>query len=174
MQVLPFHHMDCVWKKYIIKKGGSIMQTYSIEDKKLLMAKLLKSDLFDTFEVREVILHMRFKIFLEGVRNQDFYDSEADTFLSKYVSWGEMRKNIYELMQGHHLPSYFKIVLSTTSEKTISISEEVSCFFLNFTFKDNMLICTTGTAYKNFTLDKTPEMIWDKKIEQFFFQYHFI
>lgn len=153
------------------------MQVFDITNRKEFMAKLLKSDLFESFEVREVISHTAFKLIIDGKRNKEYFNdiqNDPDTIYSDYLSWAEMRKHVYELMQGHTLPTYFKIILSTNAEKTAQLSPDASTFYLNITFKDNQISCSTGTAYKCFTLDKSADQIWDERIKQFLFKYQFI
>ncbi|MDF2612925.1 MAG: hypothetical protein K0S71_711 [Clostridia bacterium] len=150
------------------------MQSYDISNKKGFMAKLLKSDLFDHFEVREVILHTAFKMVLEGKRNNEYFDTEDSLRSSDYLIWEEMRKYVYELIQGSKSPTYFKIILATDYEKTASLSQDASTFYLNIQFKENHIVCSTGTSYKNFMLDQSADKLWDKYINDFLFEYHFI
>ncbi len=150
------------------------MEAYNISNKKLFMNKLLKSELFDTFEVREIIIHAASKCIIDGKRNNEFYSSEELESLTTYLSWQELRQPAYHLMTGNKLPTYFKMVLSTSEMKTQSISEAIDTCFLNITFKDNLITCGTGVSYKTFTLDKTPETIWDEKMKQFLFKYDFL
>lgn len=150
------------------------MEAYTISNKKLFMNKLLKAELFDNFEVREVILHSALKCIIDGKRNTDFYTTEELATLSNFLSWQEIRSSCYHLMIGSKSPTYFKIILSTSATKTESISSEVDTCFLNITFKDNQIVCSTGVSYKTFTLDKTPEKIWDEKIKNFLFKYEFL
>ncbi|MBP3886141.1 MAG: hypothetical protein J6F30_00595 [Cellulosilyticum sp.] len=153
------------------------MEIFDITNRKEFMAKLLKSDLFESFEVREVISHTAFKLIIDGKRNKEYFNdiqNDSDIVYSEYLSWSEIRKHVYELMQGHTLPTYFKIVLSTKAEKTAQLSPDAATFYLNITFKDNQITCSTGTAYKSFTLDKSADQIWDERIKQFLFKYQFI
>lgn len=153
------------------------MQSFEITNRKEFMAKLLKSDLFEGFEVREVVAHVSFKMILDGKRNKAYFqdiNEDSDTIYSDYLTWGEMRKHVYELMSGTKLPTYFKIILSTNAEKTRQISSDVSTFYLNITFKDNQTTCTTGTAYNGFTLDQSADQLWDERIKNFLFKYQFI
>ena len=150
------------------------MQSYTIVDKKKFMHSLLKGDLFDSFLLREALLTTRCKIIIDGERNIDFYDPELDTDLTPYMTWKEIQPSVYQLIAGHKLPTYFKIIFATNDEKTSAISTDVSTFFLNITIKDNNLTCSTGVAYKTFSLDKSPETTWDKKIERFLLKYAFI
>ncbi len=150
------------------------MQTYPISNRKEFMAKLLKSDLFDSFEVKEVIIHAAFKLVIDGGRNMDYFDTLNGETYSKLLTWGEVRKNVYELMQGTKLPTYFKIVLGTNQNKTASLAPEASAFYLNIHFKENQISCSTGTAYKTFTLDQSADKLWDEKMKNFLFKYNFM
>ena len=153
------------------------MQSFDITNRKEFMSQLLKSDLFDTFEIREVVAHMAFKMILSGERNHEYFvdiNEETLTPLSQFLTWGDVRKHVYELMSGHKLPTYFKIILSTNYDKTIDLSPDASTFYLNITFKDNQINCSTGMAYKTFTMDKSSEQLWDEKIKNFLFKYQFI
>ncbi|MEG0085320.1 MAG: DUF5721 family protein, partial [Niameybacter sp.] len=131
------------------------------------MNKLIKSDLFDSFLIREAILHTAFKSILDGHRNMEFYNSDEREDLSDYLTWGEIRPYIYQIIIGSKSPSYFKIILSTNKQKTEAISDLVDTCFINITFKASEITVSTGIAYKTFTLDKSPETIWDTKIKNF-------
>ena len=150
------------------------METYPISNRKEFMNKLLKSELFDTFEVKEIVIHAAFKLVIDGNRNMDYFDTLNDETYSKLLTWGEVRKHVYELMQGTKMPTYFKIILGTNKEKTASLSPEASAFCLNIHFKENQISCSTGTSYKTFTLDKSADTLWDEKMKQFLFKYQFM
>lgn len=153
------------------------MQSFEISNRKEFMSKLLKSDLFETFEVREVVAHVAFKMVLDGKRNKEYFQDltkDPDIVYSDYLTWAEMRKHVYELMLGNKLPTYFKIILSTNKDKTLQLSPDASTFYLNITFKENQITCSTGTAYTDFTLDKSADHIWDERIKHFLFKYQFI
>lgn len=150
------------------------MEVFHISNKKDFMSKLLKSDLFDTFQVREVIVHTAFKSILDGKTNKDFFDSELTPDLPEYLGWKDMRPYVYQLIMGSKQPTYFKIIFSTTPEKTSQISQIASTFFLNITYKDGEMSCNTGVAYHTFTLDKSDENLWDEKIKRFLMKYDFM
>lgn len=131
------------------------------------MNYLLKQDLFDHFEVREVTLHTFYKLHIDGKRNIDFYHEDETEGLSEYISWSEMKNYLFELIKGKKSPTYLKVVLSTPQHETQDISLDASTFFLNIVYKEESIQCTTGTAYTTFTLDKTPEKAWDDHMTQF-------
>lgn len=114
---------------------------------------------------------------IDGKRNLEYFNDtshDSDKVYSKYLTWGEIRKHVYELLSGNKLPTYFKIILSTNKDKTSQLSSDASTFYLNITFKDNQITCSTGTAYKSFTLDQSADHIWDERMKQFLFKYQFI
>lgn len=138
------------------------------------MSSLLKRDLFDHLEVREVTLHTFYKLHIDGKRNMDFYLEDEIEGLSEYISWSEMKDYVFELIKGKKSPTYLKVVLSTTQHQTQDISLDASTFFLNIVYKDEAIQCTTGTAYTTFTLDKTPEKAWDDQMTQFLISHNLI
>lgn len=148
------------------------MDLYTLTDKKHFMTQLIKSDLFDSFELREGVVHTLFKTIIDGKRNPDFFPTDEPR--SSYLQWGEVRSYMYHLLAGQKPPTYFKLILSTSKAKTEALSTELDTCFLNITFKDNLITCSTGVAYHTFSLDKTPEKIWDERIKKFLLQYNFI
>ncbi len=54
------------------------MEIFNISNKKTFMAQLLKGNLFDSFEVREIILHTKFKCIIDGKYNLLFFDEDTD------------------------------------------------------------------------------------------------
>lgn len=150
------------------------MQSYDIVNNKEFMSKLLKSHLFDSFEVREIILHTSFKMVIDGKRNPDYFSNDEEQTDRIYLTWDAMRKYVYELIQGSKPPTYFKIILAASSEKVASLVLEANALYLNIQFKENRITCSTGVSYKVFTLDKEGDKLWDKEIEQFLFQNYFM
>lgn len=46
--------------------------------------------------------------------------------------------------------------------------EDIEGMFLNITYRDNALTCTTGTSMRLFTLDRSLEHSWDGMVQKFF------
>lgn len=154
------------------------MRLFEVTDQKRFMNHLLKTNLFDSFEVHEITLHTAFKVTIDGQRNEayfkDFSDEAIKPLDSKFLGWSELRPFIYELIQGKHLPTFFKIILSTTMPNLTESYPYVTNFYLNILFKEKQITCNTGVAYQAFTLDKQADEVWDKRIEQFLLEYEFI
>ncbi len=135
---------------------------------------LLKQNVFDDFEVREVILHTFNKLHIDGKRNKAFYQEEETQTLSEYLAWSEMRSYLFELIKGKRPPTYLKVILSTTDQNTKAISSDASTFFLNIVYQEEKIQCTTGTAYATFSLDKSPEKAWDDHVTKFLISHQLI
>ncbi len=150
------------------------MEKYEITNNKEFMTMLLKTTLFDTFETRELLIKTAFTSVMDGRRNKDYFSSDEKDSSSYLLTWNEIRPYAYSLVHGNKLPTYFKIILSTNADKTAAISHDVTTFFLNIEFQDNQITCTTATAYKAFTMDKSAEKAWDTRIQDFLFKYHFL
>ncbi|OON92282.1 MAG: hypothetical protein ATN34_02655 [Epulopiscium sp. Nele67-Bin002] len=142
------------------------MQNYIITNNKTFMANLLKSSIFDTFEAREVVLQTQVKHLIDGFNGAN-----------EFIKWNYLRPTVYSLISKQHTLSYFKLVLSISKVNDLQhqfVTDDTCTFFLNITFKDNQINCTTGCAYKTFTLDKSAEQNWDKYIEKLFISNNFI
>lgn len=154
-----------------------ILDSFEIIDQKRFMNHLLKSNLFDSFEVHEVTLHTAFKVIIDGKRNHAYFKEWKDDTLpldSEFLGWSEMRPFVYELIQGKQLPTFFKIILSTTMPNLTETYPHATNFYFNILFKERQITCSTGVAYDHFTLDKQADQIWDKRMGEFLLDYEFI
>ncbi len=138
------------------------MQLFDITNNKAFMASLLKTELFDDFEVREVAIHTTIKHTIDGTKDDG------------HISWGELRPLVYTIISGKQSPQFLKIVMSTNSLDTTEVPEDISTFFVNIVYKENVTTITTGCAYAKFTLDKSYESIWDKHIQTLLISNNFI
>ena|GEM_PF-595550 len=102
-------------------------------------------------------------------------------------SWQLLRPYVFGLIRGRHTPLSFKIVLRAGAKDTARIltsspgsgasgsssagsgsaGGDVS-LFLNISFGADGLLCTTGTARKSFSLDKTCDRLWEDALRDFF------
>ena len=47
-------------------------------------------------------------------------------------------------------------------------SERMKGLYLNIRYEEGQIVCVTGTSLDFFTLDKSVEEAWDKKVQNFF------
>lgn len=145
------------------------MLAFQILDVKGFMSLLLKNDLFDSFEVRSVKLQTFASFEIDGTLQKEFFSlQEQEQFNRGYCLWSELRPVVFQLIKGNKLPRSIKIIFSSSTEKTARISENASALFLNVVFENGEISCVTGSSQKNFTLEKSVDMLWDNAMVSFF------
>lgn len=148
------------------------------------MNSMLKDGLFDHFLLQEASVNREITYTIDGTVTPGYYDeeelSEAGLSGVKYIPFGRIRAHCFELMRGKKKPVSFKFVLRLspdnqrrTLEKTGSSFRpgDIGAMFLNLTYKNGALVCTTGISYKLFSTDKTLEREWDRLVTVFFRQH---
>ena len=144
------------------------MLAFTVNDTKSFMALLLKGDTFDSFLFRQGELTTFASFVIEGKRNMDFYTAEEqEQGLSRFVRWEEMRPFVFHAIKGNKLPKAIKLVFSLSEEKTTNLPNTKAAF-LNILFKDNTILCTTAISQETFSLDKSPEKLWEEYVLKFF------
>ncbi|MCU6763209.1 Uncharacterised protein [uncultured Roseburia sp.] len=160
------------------------MTAFEISDIKHFMNQLLLTSLFDHFLFTEGTISTGVTYTIDGHINDSFY-SEADLKELKlqdldYLPFGQLRSTCFSIIKGKNTPVSFRFVLMLSPENmrhTIERSgsgftaADVSGMFINLTYKNQKLICTTGISYKLFSTDKTLDYEWDLMVEKFFHQH---
>jgi len=139
---------------------------------KNFMNKILRERFFDDFDLRNVEIQSFAKFDINGKANEDFLkdESQEDDNTDKvfFCKWGRVRPYVFEFVKGKIKPSYMKFVISASKELLEKISDNAAALFLNFVFEKDCVVCTTGTAQKNFSLDKKLEIAWEEYVKEFF------
>ncbi|MBP3621752.1 MAG: hypothetical protein J6J16_08345 [Lachnospiraceae bacterium] len=154
------------------------MKNYEIEDIKSFMNELLVNEKYDSFYLYEIRLKTSLDYYISGKINKEFYDTEEEIEeLYDYVSWGEIKHTVFELIKGNRLPISFKVILMFNRENIERIiemnnlpirPEDVSNLSMNIYYEDEKLLVTTGSSLKIFTLDKTLEHLWDDTVGKYY------
>lgn len=154
------------------------MKNYEIEDIKSFMNELLVNEKYDSFYLYEIRLKTSLDYYISGKINKEFYDTEEEREeLYDYVSWGEVKHTVFELIKGNRLPISFKVILMFNRENIERIiemnnlpirPEDVSNLSMNIYYEDGNLLVTTGISLKIFTLDKTLEHLWDDTVGKYY------
>lgn len=144
------------------------------------MNKLLCTETFDNFLLREATICGSCTWEIDGTINPDFYSgeelSEQGLFGLSYLPFGQVRTHCFQLIKGKRTPSYFKFVfslspanLARTLEQTHShfSPEDITGMFLNLKFSHGKLVLTTGISYRIFSVDKSLEQEWDSLVKRF-------
>lgn len=153
------------------------LNLFEIKD---FMNKLLCTEVFDNFLLREATICGGCTWNTDGSLLTDFYSAEelAEQGLLglSYMPFGQVRPQCFNLIKGKRTPSYFKFVfllspanLARTLEQTHSTfsPDDITGMFLNLKFQHGKLFLTTGISYRIFSADKRLEQEWDSLVKRF-------
>lgn len=155
------------------------MIALQIDDIRQFMLHLFSKETFDAFWLYEAGVKMGVSYVIDGLLNQDFYDTEERENLDgrTYALWKEQKQIVFAMIRGHKTPENMKIVLMLSKENTEKMIlqnnlpihlEDVRGLFLNIHFRDGILNCTTGVSLKTFTLEKSLDYVWDEMVRKYF------
>ncbi len=160
------------------------MVALQISEVGTLLNQMLKGDLFDHFLLREASVSQAFTAAIDGALCPGFYSEEECRELGltglSYIPFARVKPLCLDLIKGSRKPDSFRFVFLLSPENqaaTIARSgtafrtEDISGLFLNLTYKNEALICTTGISYRTFTMDKSLEREWDRLAALFFKQH---
>lgn len=138
------------------------MTVYTANNVKAFMAALLKGNVFDKFQLREITICSFASFNISGEKSGD----ERGTF----CRWSEIRPYAFDIIKGKRLPELIKVVFSLPPEETGLDLKDSSAVFLNITYENDSISCVTGMSMKNFSLDRTTMYAFDEYIGDFFAQ----
>ncbi len=151
------------------------MKAFQLTEKKNFMNLLLRSELFDNFLLAEASIHAAVNYEIDGRLNHSFYSADELESLRlsdlEYLPYGKLRPICFDLIRGHHAPSYFKFVLAlspanlrnTVLASGTSVSpQDIRAAFLNILYQNENLVLATGVSYRTFIADKSFENEWNK------------
>lgn len=156
------------------------MISCKIKDQKDFMGKLLAGDCFDSFLLKEAVIHGFVSYRIDGRLNKSFFPDEDDETISilsyEYARWKDIRPICFELIKGKRTPTKFVFILYLKPEAITAMLEKAGLSFeqslvqnliLNIRFEQGEIHVTTGVDYREFTLDKQAEQLWDTTTRKF-------
>jgi hypothetical protein len=135
------------------------------DDIKKFMALVLSGNAFDRLQLRSGELMTRARFEIDGRLNKDFDGIETER---AYCLWGEVRHNVFDLIKGKKLPKYIKLVFALDDAAIEQLHPNAKAAFINMVFENGKITFTTGTAQKNFSMDKGLDEIWENKVKEMF------
>lgn len=151
-----------------------------IKDKKDFIGKLLASECFDSFLLKEASIHGFVPYQIDGHINKSFFhgdDLNTNGYLAyEYAQWKDIRPVCFDLIKGKRTPTKFMFVLYLKPEAVNAMFEKaglslenslVQNLILNIRFEQGEMSITTGVDYSGFTLDKQGEQLWDTTTRKF-------
>ena len=144
------------------------------------MNKLLCTETFDHFLLKEALIQSSITWSVDGSINRDFFSGEELEALgvvdSAFLPFGMIRSHCFDLIKVKRTPSYFKFVFLLSPEnlaRTLAqiqssySSDDITGMFLNLKFQHGKLLLTTGISYRIFSVDKRLEQEWDVLVKRF-------
>lgn len=145
------------------------MKSIEITNKKNFMNRFLMTEEFDDFLLKEAVIKTANIYTIDGLENREYYDNDEDIIREEspydYVAWQKMRSIIQTLIRGKHTPVSMKITLYLKPDLMEEVLEGdlgvTDYLIINLHFSQNGMNVTTGVAYREFTMDKDQERMWD-------------
>ncbi len=144
------------------------------------MHKLLCTETFDHFLLKEASIQSGITWTLDGTPNKTFFPT--DEWEAKeleglpFIPFSLIRPQCYDLIKGKSAPTQFRFVLllspsnlARTLERTHSsfTQDDITAMFLNLRYAQGNLLLTTGISYRIFSVDKSLDQEWDSLVLRF-------
>ena len=121
------------------------------------MGRILKENIFDSFNVRSVDI---------VAKNRFSIDGELLGEIRGYLPWNEVQPLVYEIIKQMGKPQSLKIVLSYKEPSEVHVN--ASALFLNLMYENGKVTFTTATSQKEFSMDRSLNSAWDEWVRSFF------
>lgn len=155
------------------------MIALQITETKAFMSRLLASDAFDEFLLQEAVLQMGIGYVIDGHINKDFYQEEELAALSEqagFIPYKEVRNTLFSLIKGKRTPLAFQVILQLSPKDSAVLfpqglkSQLIKALLVHIRFDNGKVFITSGISYESFSLDKSPEHIWDEALKKWLYK----
>jgi hypothetical protein len=85
-----------------------------------------------------------------------------------FITWEQAKPIVMAIIKNGAKPQYIKIIFSADTETVNNMHNNAQALFLNMIYENNQVIFTTASSQKQFELDKSLDVNWDKWINSFF------
>ena len=153
------------------------MKAFIVSDVKSFMNGLLAGDLFTSWELRSLELSVLTYIEIDGAVNENYLtDEEKESRPSPFILWEEIQGKVRQLISGGRTPSSFSMTLAFPQAREILSLPEGWMPQLNLRYMSRMedgkttqsLTLFSAMSCATFSLDKTPERLWEDFIPTYF------
>lgn len=156
------------------------MLALKINSNKVFMNQLLVADTFDNFLLAEATISTANVYQIDGHINKEFYATDeltqAQAIPYDFAQWKDMKPLCFNLIKGKRTPLFFKFVLHLKPEQVSKLmaaggsavsQEEIKALVLTIKYDGNQTVLTTASAFHTFLMNKEPDILWDKALQQF-------
>ena len=131
---------------------------------KTFMGQLLREDIFDGFEVRTVDIGTNVHVSIDGLLAAEGEEKPS------FSTWGSLRPLVYGIVKASPKPKYVKIVFSYCGAGACELHPNAAALFLNMAYENDGVTFTTGTAQREFLMDRSLDTVWTEWVSGFFAQ----
>ncbi len=151
------------------------MRSFTVKNIKEITSQLFVHELFDRFLLCEAEL-VTFQTYSVNGRVKKEYYTQEEQPQREFSLWSQTRPFLLSLRKCRTTPLSFKLVFTisrsgiqelVTSSGTSLSCDDIDGVYMTVSFKDGRIQVVTGTSLKIFSMDKTLERYWDRKIEEF-------
>ena len=156
------------------------MKAFHITETGSFMAKLLSGSSFDAFLMEEASIHMAVLWQADGHLNRDFYTAQEwenrEERPYDLAQWEEVRPDFRSIIKGTRVPASFRFVLHLKPEAAAALlkaaapetaADNVAAMVLTIRYDEKGVILVTGLSVRSFSVDRTPEKVWDEAVQNF-------
>ncbi len=152
------------------------MLALRITSLKNFMSRFLAGDAFDPFLLEEAVIAAAVTYTIDGHIHREFYaEDERGALPYELQAWSEVRGLCYDLMKGRRTPLYFKFVLHLKPEQALRLLERegvaeasaIKALAITVKYDEKGALLTTGIAYNAFVMDREPDKVWDRAVQQY-------
>jgi len=137
------------------------MLVLGIPDIKGFMAKFLREAVFDSFELRSIVIETFGRFEIDGEKPGE------DEAQAEYSPWGIFRQYAYDIIRGGDAPRAIKAVLALNTPRTKTSFPNSAALFMNIRYEPGKITITSGHAQKTFAPDCPDKDKWDKALMAF-------
>lgn len=135
------------------------------EDIKKIMGSVFSGNNFDALQLRTGEITTRCTFTIDGRLNREFDGIEGER---AYCLWSEVKHNAYDLIKGKKLPKRIKLVFALDDKVLGKLHPNAKAAFLNMSYEDGRVNFTTGTAQREFSMDKGLDLAWEDAVKRLF------
>ena len=150
------------WDIGITKENDMLALELNKDTVKIFMGRILREEIFDAFEVRNIDISTAAHIAIDG-GIKDETDQRA-----KFNTWETLRPLVYTIIKSSSKPRHMKIVFSCKPEQALEIHHNAAALFLNMLYENDGITFTTATSQREFAMDKSLDSAWDEWVTGFF------
>lgn len=148
------------------------MVCLKIKSTKEFMQKFLMTEAFADFLLVEAKIDTFVGYVIDGRVRRDFYTREEQEIsdLPEFAPWESVRPQIVQIVKGKRTPLFMKLVLASLPKKAEAcLGAEGSEGFVKdllctVKYENGAITLTGGISYQGFTMDKSPEKLWDRAL----------